>query len=195
MTLRFSTLNYILYSVWALYGLFIGYTIVDTVQQLRPVTMTDVYTDSSGPTGLIKNYYLKSYHHGGPALIRKGSDTTREYGGFTLARLLYPTNAINKAGTATIYVKTPVGNTLIPFAAKAGTKPAGPFRLWLDVSDWVILRFYWLHLLFFLATSFMKDVYQKLNRGQDIEAEVKAFYDQSNLPLLGMIAFFASLLI
>lgn len=196
MNLNFKTFYYTFFIMWALVWIFIASRIVMVLQEVKPVTIHDVYTDSSGPSGLVKGYYIKKHHHGRPALIRKGSDTTRDYAGFTLARLLYPTDHINKAHTVTFYAQiSSYQKSITHFAAQAGTEPASKLRLVIDVIDHLLLRYCLLTIGFFICSTFLGDIYKRFKKDQDVSAEVKEVYDNSNLQVIGMVAFFITLLI
>ncbi|PJJ84655.1 hypothetical protein [Mucilaginibacter auburnensis] len=196
MNISFKTFYYTFFVIWGIVWLFIASRVVLILQEVEPLTIHDVYTDSSGPSGLVKGYYIKKYHHGGPALIRNGSDTTRDYAGFTLARLLYPTNRINKSRTVTFYAK--IGsdqNHITPFAATAGTEPASKLRLIIDVVDYYLLSYSFLTIVFFIGSTLLGDIYKRFKKNQDVTAEVKQVYDRSYLQVVGMISFFLMVLI
>ncbi len=189
MNMSFKTIYYAFYTLWAVVWVFMAFRFVAIINEVKPLTIHDVYTDSSGPSGVVKGYYIKQYHHGGPALIRRGSDTTRDYAGFTLARLLYPTSRINNARTVTFYAEIAADHKSIThFAAKAGTEPASKLRLIIDIIDHVLLKFSLLNTAFFIGSAYLGDLYKRFKKGQDVSAEVKEVYDRSNLQIVGMFA-------
>ncbi|MCJ8211340.1 hypothetical protein MUY27_16600 [Mucilaginibacter sp. RS28] len=196
MNLTFRSFYYTFFALWAIVWVLIAIRAIVILQEVKPLTIYDVYTGSSGPSGLIKGYYIKKYHHNGPSLIRKGSDTTRNYAGFTLARLLYPTSAINKVRTVTFYARFASDHkSITPFAATAGTRPASGLRLVIDVTDYLLLRYSLFTIAFFICSVFLGDIYRRFKKKQDVTAEVKEVCNQSKLQLIGMIAFFITLLI
>lgn len=194
MKIQFRTLNYTFYLLWALFWAFITFQVADTIKRVKPLTLTNCYTGSSGPQGLVKDYYIKRLTPG-PALIRKGSDTSRQYAGFTLARFLYPAAEINQAHVATIYALYLPGHHIRSFAATAGKLPATRFRLIIDVLDEAILRYSWLNILIFVVAASSSAIYRRLTKAGNVDAEINAFYAKSRLPLILFIAFLLALLL
>lgn len=175
--------------IWIAYyiGIFIGF--YHLKNDLQVVTYRNAYAGKAGAFGLVKNYYIKvvdtSDHE--LKLIKKSSNITRPYGGFTLAKLLFPMSSINNAKVVTIYALVLPNKVITHFAASAGTFKASKIRLYIDIFSFLIYKFLILHIGLLIAFFFLRDMYGYIFKSKNVLSQVNAI---SNNSLLTRVPFY-----
>lgn len=125
--------------IWIAYYIVIFISFYHIKNDLQVITYRNTYAGKAGASGLVKNYYIKvvdtSDHE--LKLIKNSSNITRSYGGFTLAKLLFPMTSINNAKVVTIFALVLPNKVVTHFAASAGTVKASKIRLYIDIFSYI----------------------------------------------------------
>jgi hypothetical protein len=178
--------------IWLAYWMYVFFGVTNIAGKLKPVTLSNAQVGHTGPIGLSKNFYIKTGNgsFSSPHIIKNSSDTTRVYTGLTLAKLLFPMQAINKARVITFYALPATGDKkVIHFAATAGTEKASGLRLIIDVCSYVVHKLIVLHIILFVVFISLKDIYKKLNKADDKKQEIDSVYNQSGLSSIIVFAY------
>lgn len=169
--------------IWIAYYIGIFISFYHLKNDLQVITYRNAYAGKAGAFGLLKNYYIKvtdtSNHE--LKLIKKSSNITRPYGGFTLAKLLFPMASINNAKVVTVYALVSPNKIVTHFAACAGTVKASKIRLYIDIFSFLIYKFLILHMGLLIAFFFLRDIYRYIFKIKDGLSQVNAIDNDSLL--------------
>ena len=166
--MSFKNLLGCFFTLWFIYYIFLCISVISTVGKLNVVTTANATMRTAGAFGLVKHYYIEPLS-ASPAGSTEVID--RVYGGFSLARILLPKQAINESKTVTYYV-LPSAGKITHFAATKGGEKASALRLYIDALSYTINKYFILHLGFILLWAFSSTIYAGINKTKDVKAEV-----------------------
>ncbi|EHQ25036.1 hypothetical protein [Mucilaginibacter paludis] len=190
--MKFKNLTFGVLVIWIAYYVFLGYSLVITVSQLKMVTVSNYTMRTGGAFGVIKHYYIEPYVT--TAASEKNLPVDRTYAGFSLAGIMLPKQAINRSRVITFYALDE-REKVIHFAASEGTHGASQVRLYIDLLAYLIGKYVYLHVGLLLLWAFSGTLYARLNNGLDVAAEIASADRSTNLEKVQLGLFFFSLII
>ncbi|GGH01266.1 hypothetical protein GCM10007352_02920 [Mucilaginibacter phyllosphaerae] len=156
--------------MWLVYFLFLIVSTISVSNNLKVFTETNITMRAAGAFGLIRHYYIEPYQNS-PHKTKNDQVTDRVYSGLSLARLLVPKSDINSYKKVTFYALQR-NDQRVHFAATSDSEPATTIRLYIDILAYLINKYLFIHVGFFLLWAFNSTIYSYLKKGKDVNGEI-----------------------